>query len=187
VGRGRAPAHAHALALAARELGGVAAAILSGVQAHQREQLVGTGPLTLLVPADESRDHRHIPPHGEVREEADLLDHVPDPPAQGGDVLGHDVRPVQEDFAGRRLDQAVDHLEAGRLAATGRSHQNADGSGRDLEREVVDGPARAFRVRVPLGDAAKLERGGAGAARHGRRHRAPSGTTWADFSIMGAG
>ena len=92
-----------------------------------------------------------------MRKEPNLLDDVADAPPQFGHVLGQDIHAVQQDLARRRLDEPVDHLETRGLAAAGWSDENADGAGRDLERQVVHGTMRLLAVAIALGDAAELE------------------------------
>ena len=86
-----------------------------------------------------------------MRKQADLLDHVPDPPPQGRDILGLDVHAVEQDLTRARLDQAVDHLECGRLAAPGRPHQDTYRTGGHLEGEIVDSPRSTDDDRTRAG------------------------------------
>ena len=52
-------------------------------------------------------------------------------------VLGGDVLLIEVDLAGRGLDEAVDHLQRGGLAAAGRSDQNGHLALLDLKGQVV--------------------------------------------------
>ena len=61
--------------------------------------------------------------------------------------------PPNEDLAAGRLDEPVDHLEAGRLAAAGRADQDADLARRNLEAEIVD----RHDIRVAPLDVTKFE------------------------------
>ena len=162
--------HADALALAATQLRRVAVAVLRGIEPDEREQLIGALSLAVLRPADQARDGRDVLADRLMGEEARLLDDVADRPAQVDHVALRDVLAVDEDPPRRRLDQPVDHLEAGRLATARRSDQHADLAGRHLQREVVDGPGDVLRARViALRDAVELD--GRGARRligHGR-------------------
>ena len=63
-------------------------------------------------------------------------------------VAGVDA--VDQDPAGRRLDQPVDHLQRRRLAAAGGADEDADLARRDLQREVVDRAGRGL-ARVLAG------------------------------------
>ena len=81
---------------------------------------------------------RHVLGDRLVREQADLLDHVADAPAQLDRVdVGH-VLAVEEDAPAGRLDEPVDHLHGGRLAAARRPDEHAQLALADLEAEVVD-------------------------------------------------
>ena len=61
-----------------------------------------------------------------MREEAALLDHVADAPAELDGIDPQDVRAVDENAATRRLNEAVDHAQRGGLATTRRSDQDAE-------------------------------------------------------------
>ena len=82
---GQRPGDADALALAARELVRQARAI-AGVEAHEAEQLVHPRGHARLVPAEQPRRDGDVLRHRHVREQADLLEHVADAPAQGDRV-----------------------------------------------------------------------------------------------------
>jgi hypothetical protein len=84
-----------------------------------------------------------------VREQSDLLDHVPDVPAQLDRVGVGDVGAVEEDAPGRRLDQPVDHLQRRGLAAARRSDQHADLAVVDVEAQLAH---RELTVGIPLAD-----------------------------------
>src|SRR5690606_1159688 len=137
VGPGR-PGDADALALSTGELLRVAVAVLGGVEADQLEELVDPGGDALLLPAQQLRDHADVLGHGHVGEQADLLDDVADvAPQLVGVGPGH-VLAADEDPAGRRLDEPVDHLEHRRLAAAGRPDEHDDLPLGDVERDPVD-------------------------------------------------
>ena len=75
-------------------------------------------------------------------------------PRRSGDgVLSHDVAAAHEDLAARGLDQAVDHLEAGGLAAAGRPDEDADLARRYFEAQIVD----RYDIRVAPRDVAEFE------------------------------
>ena len=73
-------------------------------------------------------------------EQPDLLDDVADAAAQLHRVGVGDVHAVEVDPPGRRLDQPVDHLQRGRLAAARRTHQADQCAARDVEVELVRPP-----------------------------------------------
>src|ERR1700680_2099584 len=83
--------------------------------------------------------------------ETDLLDDVADRAAQFDDIASRGVHPVDGDNAAGGLDQPVDHLESGRLAAARRSNEHHRLAALDGQVEVV---ARDL-VPVAFGDAGK--------------------------------
>ena len=151
---GKRPRHADALALPAGELGGVAVARV-GRQRHQLEQLVHALGDAALVPAQQLGHGGDVVGHGEMREQADLLNGVADVAAQlGGGAVLHALA-VDEDVALGDVDHAVDHAHGGGLAAAGGADQHADLAGGQLEREVLHGGL--VRPGVALRDVAELE------------------------------
>ena len=165
---GHCPSNAYALTLAARELRGIAVAHAGWIEPDQLEQLLDTLLDALTRPAQQARHGGHVLGDGLVRKQADLLDHVADAPPQGAHLDGHDVFAVDEHLAAAGLDQAVDHLQAGRLAAAARADQHADLAGRDQQRQIDD---RALRS-VLLADVAELDR----CLGHQRARRSPART-----------
>ncbi len=115
---GQGPGHADPLALAARHLRRIPAAVDVGREPHQLEQLVDPRRDAFLLPAEEARDGADVRGDRLVREEPGLLDHVTHAPAQLDRVGVGDVVAVEEDPSRRRLDEPVDHLQRRRLAAT---------------------------------------------------------------------
>ena len=77
-----------------------------------------------------------------MREQADLLNDVANPPPELGDLHAHDVLSVDQHLAAARLDEAVDHLEAGGFAAATGADQHTDGAGRHRQRQVDDSALR---------------------------------------------
>src|SRR6185436_14758031 len=93
-------------------------------------------------------------------------------PSQLRDVALGDVLAVDADLAGCRLDEPVDHLQAGRLATPGRADEREDLARGDRERQVVDGAGRALldlRLVVLLRDVFELDGGSAVRGRLGHR------------------
>ncbi len=154
VGRQR-PRHTDALALSAGELLGEPFAVLVGREPDHLEQFVHALLGAILVPSEQLGHGRHVVPDPDVREQPDLLDHVADPPPQVVRIDGGDVFTVDDDVARRRFDDAVDHLEAGRLAAARRSDEDDDLTLGDLQAQAI------HRGRLlpgePLGELLELD------------------------------
>lgn len=151
-GRSRqGPQHADALLLAAGELRRILVGRLLHVDQlqHLLDDLIAPG----LVVLQQLGDHADVLGHGHVGEQADLLDHIADMPPQFHLVLGVDILPVDADGAGIGLQQAVDHLHGGGLAAAGRADQ-------DHELSVWNGEIQVLEDRglaIALGDVFKLD------------------------------
>ena len=143
------PGDPHALALAARELGRVAAAVEVRVEAHQGQQVACPLSSAARIPAQQAGDGGDVLGDRDVGEEAHLLDHVADAKPELDRVHAGDVLAVEQDPARGRLLQPVDHLQAGGLAAARGAHQHADLAIGDLEVEVVHGDLAA---RIFLAD-----------------------------------
>ena len=89
---GEGPRHADALALAARELAGVAVAIARRVEPDERQELVGALPLPRRRPAQQAGHRGDVVGDRLVREEADLLDDVADAAPQLRDLAARRCR-----------------------------------------------------------------------------------------------
>ena len=137
VGRERS-GEADTLALAARDLRRVAGAVVLRRQVDEVEQLVHAHGDLLLRPAEQLRHGGDVLGDGHVREEADLLDHVADAAAELGLVQSVDALPIDPHVARGELDEPVDELHGGRLAAAGGADEAADVAGRNRKRQVVD-------------------------------------------------
>ena len=144
------PGHSHALLLAAGELLGVAVPVGVRVQGDEFEQLVHAARDALSVPLQHLGDQGDVRPHRHVREQPTGLDDVADVAAQLVTVHARDVVPVDHDAAARGLDEPVDHLQRGGLAAPGGAHEHDHAAGRDLQGEATH--RGLLLARVPLGD-----------------------------------
>ena len=105
------------LTLAAGELMRVAVSEGAWLEPHRLEKLLDPSVGLLLVPAEQLRDGGNVGVDGLVRKQPDLLDDVADAAAQLDRIHPGDVVATELDPAGGRLDQPVDHLQGGGLAA----------------------------------------------------------------------
>ena len=136
-GRGRQGAkHADALLLATGQLGGVFVGI--GLHVHHFQKIADDLVAALFFVFQQSWHHADVLGHGHVGEQADLLDDIADVAAQLHLVLGADILSVDADRTAVRLQQAVDHLHRGGLAAAGRTDQHHELSIRDGEVQVFE-------------------------------------------------
>ena len=124
---------ADALALTAGKLARIAIEKLRRFQAHLIEQFVHAGRDALGRPALQSRHQADIFADGEMREEADFLDHVADAapefdeiPIGGGAVFHqHTARGGEQ--------QPVQHLQRGGFSGAAAAEQNQRAAGLDAE------------------------------------------------------
>jgi hypothetical protein len=91
-----------------------------------------------------------------VREQADLLDHVPDLTAELVRLTVEHGAAAEQDVAAGQRDHAVDQPHSGRLARAGWAHEHAHLAGADAEVEARD--RILTPARISLGDLAQLER-----------------------------
>jgi hypothetical protein len=76
--------------------------------------------------------------YGHVGEKANALKDVPNAPAQRHRVLFHDIFAIHLDGSLAELYQAINHLQGGGFAATGRAKQDQGLSLIHLEREILN-------------------------------------------------
>ena len=113
----QSPEDADALLLAAGHFAGVLVGVLVIGQAHHVQKLPDHLVALVLRPFEKLWHHADVLVDGHVGEQADLLDDIARVPPQLIAVDGGDVLAVQIDMAAVGLDEAVDHLQGGGLAA----------------------------------------------------------------------
>ena len=152
---GECTGHADALLLPARQRTGVAAEHRR-LETDQLAQFVDPLGDPRLVPAEQARDGADVRPDGLVGEQARVLDHVADAASELVHREVADRGPLDLDRALGGLDQPVDHLERGRLAAARGADERHDLAGGHLQVERVDrGPLCA---RIALGEPCESDR-----------------------------
>src|ERR687898_2194309 len=112
--------------LATGELGRVAVPILLWVEAHELQKLVHPGRYAVLLPLQKLRDGGDVGGDSAVGEEAYLLDCVSDVAPELRTAHGCVRLAVYQNLAARGFYETVDHTHARCLAATRRTHQNAN-------------------------------------------------------------
>ena len=148
-------AHRHPLALAARELPGLAVEQLGQAQHHRR--LVHPPADLVLRHPRHLEAERHVVAHRHVRVEGVVLEHHRDVAVARRQPGHHPV--VDPDLAvGDRLE-AGHHPQRGGLAAPGRADQHQELARLHLQAEVVD---RDHAAREVLGDRLQRDRAGGG-------------------------
>ncbi len=95
--------------------------------------------------------------HGAMGEQAHLLDHVADLPAQLAGLAVEDAAAAQEDVPAAERDHPVDQTHRRRLARAGRANEDAHLAGGNGQGQVVDG--RLALTRVTLAHVSQLELG----------------------------
>ena len=137
---------ADALALASRELAGVAGGEFAGVEADQEEHLADAVADALLGPALEAGDQRDVALDGPVGEQADVLNDVTDGAAEADGIPGGLIAAVNENLAGGGREQEVDELERSGFAGTAAAEEDqglapGDGEVEFVEQEAAVGEA----------------------------------------------
>lgn len=122
--RREAPRHADALLLSAGQLARETVPVDRRVQADQVEQLVHAVGDAPAVPLEQARHQADVLGDGQVGHHPATLHDVADLTAQPGGVAACDVLPTDQDPPGGGLDEAVDHLQRGGLAAAGRADEH---------------------------------------------------------------
>ena len=153
---GQGPGQAHALLHAAGKLGGLA--LLEPFQADQFDGVHGLFRARGLVHAADFQPELDVVEHAALRQQAEVLeDHghlVPAQVAKGLPVELGDVFAVEQDLAGRGLDEPVQAADHGGLAAAGQAHDHEGLALFDVEAGAVDGHGAAgFGKDFALGQA----------------------------------
>ena len=115
--------------------------------------------ILFLVPAEQLRHDRDVLADREVREQADLLDHVADAASQLRRRAGADARPVDQDVA-RRVSSIMRFASRSAVVLPqpdGPTSTQISPAGTVSERSLIAGSAWP---RVALDDVAVLDRGG---------------------------
>ena len=146
---GERPGECDPLALAAGELRGVA--VPEALQAHQGEELGDPRGLALAPGALDVEPEGDVLGDRHVAEERVVLEHEPDAPGAGVQVVGAPA--VEPDLAGIGRFEAGDDAQDGALAAPGGAEEGDELAARDLQRDVVDGE----EVVEALGEVADVD------------------------------
>ena len=123
IGR-QGPRHPYPLLLTAREFFREATGIGFRVKTDDSEKLMSTLPPFLLRPTKKTWHHGHVLLDRHVGEQADSLEDVSDPAAQGDRILIRNVLAVHLDRAGGGFEEAVYQLQKSGLAAAGGTEEN---------------------------------------------------------------
>ena len=141
--RGEGAGEADALALAAGQFVGPAAAIHGRLESDQRQQLVDASGDARRRPAKQLRDQRNVVGDGEVREQAGVLNHVTGPPAQDDRIPLANLTIFDEHSTRIRFDQAIDQSQEGGLAGAAAADQRHGLVGANRQRQLVQHTAPA--------------------------------------------
>jgi len=147
-----AECNADALALSPRQLVREPSPVLGHGESDERQQLRHPPLPPGGRPSLESRHDAHVPGHGEVRQQADLLDHVPDGAAQANGIPGPRLPPLDHHGPRRGLQHPVDDPKCGGLPGATpakQDHPLARGHG---QRNRADQPVAVthdFHVTYP--------------------------------------
>src|SRR4029077_13759771 len=127
----------HPLTLAAGQLTGIARGELRWRKSDLSQETVYTGIDVARLPTHQTRNQSDISGHSEMRKEARILDHVPDPTPQPDQIPGGRGYPLDQDVAGTWQVQAIHHFQGGSLARPTSTQKHHSFSGFDIETEIV--------------------------------------------------
>src|SRR5580700_11639419 len=116
--------HTHPLALSAGKLAGLSRGKFGSVEANQFQHLPDTFTDARLRPGFQPRYHGHVLLYGPVREKADVLNYVADPPSEADGVPGELRTALHKDFTRRGLEQAVNQFKGGGFARSTAPQEN---------------------------------------------------------------
>ena len=150
---GERPGHGDPLLLPARQLGRSVVEPLA--QVDGADHVVEPAPLG--VAAGEGQRQRDVLEGGERRDEVERLEHEADPvaPEAGQPPLGQgaELDPLDEGLAGGQRVEAGGAVHQRRLARARRSHDRREPTGREADRDVVEGDDRGVVGAVDLAGA----------------------------------
>jgi len=153
---GEGAGEGHSLALAAGELGGIAAGVGGEFQPNELEHFAGAGLAAVAVPAQKARDELDVLFNPPVGNEAAVLGHVADTPAQSDGVEAGDGLTFDPHVAGRGLHQSIESAQKRRLAAAALAHERHRFAGVDGQGDPAEGDGASL---IGLGDADGFEDG----------------------------
>lgn len=130
------PGEGDALALAARELGGIA--ISETLKLHQLEQFIDAPADHLMLPAAEFQPEGHVLSHGAVLEQGEVLKHKAHLSLLHRSACG--LLTGNPDPTRIGLLEPRDQPQQRALTGTGRSKQGDQRASVDIKADVVDGP-----------------------------------------------
>ena len=142
---GERAGHAHALALAARELRGPARGEGGRGKVDQFEQRVRARASAVGGPSLQARHQADVFLDGHVRKQADVLEHVADAAPQPDAVPLAGVAILHPNGSGGRQDQAIHQLQDGALSGAAASDEDHDFPRFDRQREPAE-HRRSFGV-----------------------------------------
>jgi len=120
------------------------------IELEELEQFLDPCGDAAAIPAEQRRHGGDVLRHGAMREEAMVLDHVADAPAQFMDGQPGGVLAVDQDAAGGRLDEPIDHAHQCRLAGAGGADDDGEGAALDHHADIVDRNLRTVGLGEPF-------------------------------------
>ena len=151
---GQRAGHADALPLSAGELVGPAMRVGVGRHADQLEQLAHASRDAIVRPLLEPRHDGDVVADREVREEADLLNHVADRSPKADRIPLARVPTLHDHVTGVGQEQSIDQLEERRLARAARPDERQRLPRSYRQRDVVE---NARLPRQAVRDVAELD------------------------------
>src|SRR5467141_1198390 len=128
----------HPLTLAAGQLAGIARGELRRRKPDLSQEMLHAGIDVAGLPTLQTGNQSDIGGYSEMRKEARILDHVPDPTPQPDQIPGGRGYTLDQDITGAWQEQAIHHFQGGSLARATTTQEHQGFSSFDIETEIVE-------------------------------------------------
>src|SRR2546425_8402614 len=127
----------HPLTLSAGQLAGIARGELRRKKPDLCQEMLDAGIDVAELPTFQTRNQSDIGGYSEMRKEARILDHVPDPTPEPDQIPGGRGYTLDQDSAGAWQEQAIHHFQGGGLARAATTQEHEGLAGFDVETKIV--------------------------------------------------
>lgn len=128
----------HPLTLTTGQLAGIARGELRRRKPDLSQQILHAGVDVAWLPTLQTGNQSDIGSHREMRKEARILDHVPNPPSQPDQIPGGRGDTLYRNITGAWQEQTIHDLQGGGFARSTTTQKHQGFSGFDIETEIVE-------------------------------------------------